>query len=68
MNTSPDPRQIAAELIRRQTGHIGRSAIRTRILALHQEAGIPGLPDEALITTVHDLIGTAEITWPEATS
>lgn len=61
----PEPHEIAEHLIRRRVDEINKGNARMYVMGLHQKAGIKGLPDEALVTTVHDLIRTAAITWPE---
>ncbi len=66
MSALPEPHEIAARLIRRWASDIGKGNVRMHLAVFYQEAGINGLPDEALVTAVHELIGTAEITWPEA--
>lgn len=63
-----DPRQIAAHLIRRLVDEISEDKVRAHLMSHYRKAGIKGLVTDALVTTVHDLIGTAEITWPEVTT
>jgi hypothetical protein len=64
MSNLPEPRQIAEHLIRQWVSEIGEGNVRGHLVALRRKAGIKSMPVEKLVTEVHDLIGTAEITWP----